>query len=321
MKERILITGGCGYIGDAVVQYILENGDEPVVLDNLMYGGSYMRPVQFIGGDITDYKLIHKIMRKHGGFDSVVHLAAIVGDGACAAMRERTIEVNQKATEVLVTECDDTNTRLIFASTCSVYGANNDLLNEESPTNPLSLYAGTKLEAEKFIEDCLDDYIIFRLGTLYGLSAEHARIRSDLVANILTYKATRGEVLHIHGGEQWRPLLHVKAAALAFWKAATLKTKETGTFILSEENYKIIDLAETIIKAVGKGNIESTPRKFEDLRNYKVDTTKADNARLSCSHYGLEHGIKEMSKALRDGRIADVWSPEFHNAKYIARNN
>jgi len=320
--RKILVTGGAGYIGDAVVAN-LKTLHRPVVLDNLMYGGSYMRKVPFIRADITDYTKMEKIMKRHGGFDAVVHLAAIVGDGACAVNPGRTVEVNQKATEVIADLCKKTRTRLIFASTCSVYGANNELLDENSPTNPLSLYAATKLEAEKYIEDVLDDYVIFRLGTLFGMSAEHARIRSDLVANILTYRAALGETLTVFGGEQWRPLLHVRDAANQFVKAVgypTWQDIEPGIYILAAENYTILELAKTIIKTVGKGTIETTSMKFEDLRNYRVSTKKIKESGQS-TMIGLAAGIQEMAKTIMDGRIADIWSPEFHNAKYIGAMN
>ena len=318
-NKRILITGGAGYIGDSVAHFLTHMNDTDVhVLDSLIYGGAYMRPIPFFRTDITNYVEMDRLLRNNGGFDSVVHLAAIVGDGACAVNPEKTIEVNEKATKVLADICQDTNTRLIFASTCSVYGANNDLLDEESPTNPLSLYAGTKLNAEKYIRENVKDHIIFRLGTLFGMSSEHARIRCDLVANILTYKAALGQKLTVFGGSQWRPLLHVQDAGLAFANAACNRFRP-GTYILSRQNITISDLADMIVDEVGHGEVEKTEAKFEDLRNYKVDNSKAYASHFY-SVYGLRAGIAEMSKIMKEGRIANVWSSEFHNAKFTKEN-
>lgn len=311
---RILVTGGAGYIGDAVVEFLLGYHYDVVVLDDLIYGGTYMRDVEFIRADITDFDKMREVF-ENGEFDSVVHLAALVGDGACAIDPRRTSEVNLRATENLVRLCNEFNTRFVFASTCSVYGANNDVLDEFSKTNPLSVYAQTKLAAEHIIVSESRNYTIFRLGTLFGMSTDHARIRCDLVANILTYRAARGETLEVHGGEQWRPLLHVKDAARAFALAAVGQF-HCGLFVLSYKNYTIIELAEEIVKTVGNGDIKSTPRAFEDLRNYKVDNLTALLAGFE-PQYTVQDGVREMHEVLKSGRISDIWSPEFHNAQYM----
>lgn len=313
MKKRIIVTGGAGYIGDSVVQILLQTGAEVTVFDSLMYGGAYMRPgVKFVRGDIETNQLVNLIRKDKP--DAVVHLAAIVGDGACQVNPDITIAVNEFATKKLAKVCGSMGVRLVFASTCSVYGSNDDLLNEDSPTNPLSLYAGTKLNAEKGVRERCPDHIIFRLGTLFGMSTEHARIRCDLVANILTYKGIQGQAITVFGGEQWRPLLHVRDAGLMFARAA-LGSGVPGTYIISRENTKICDLADKIRQWTG-AKIFKTKAKFEDLRNYRVDTTKAAKEGFNPTK-SLDDGISEMVRVLSEGRIADVWSPEFHNAKYV----
>jgi len=288
-----------------------------------MYGGAYMRGVgntnlHFYNLDITDIRL-DQIFAKHNP-DAVVHLAGIVGDGACQVNPERTIEVNETAVKTIADLCRDFDSRLIFASTCSVYGVNNDILDENSPTNPLSLYAGTKLNAEKFVA-CVDNHIIFRLGTLFGLSTEHARIRCDLVVNILTYKAMQGNNLTVFGGEQWRPLLNVLDTGRIFAEAAL--SDEIGTYILSYENYKIIDLAKQVqdtCSLVADVKIDITESKFEDLRNYKVDRSKMLKQSNFLPVINLDHGIADMRDVMMQGRIADVWNLAFHNAKYMEKN-
>lgn len=312
---NILVTGGAGYIGDSVVESLIWPFGEHrvVVMDNLIYGGSYLRDVKFIRADVRDTAVVKHTIETNN-IDTVIHLAAIVGDGACSANPEYTIDVNENATRRLVDICKELNVKMVFASTCSVYGANNDVLTEDSPTKPLSLYAGTKLNSEKYIEDNLDNYVIFRLGTLFGLSSHYARLRCDLVANILTYKAVLGETLHVFGGEQWRPMLHVRDAAFAF---ATAAIKDgvfpIGKYILSKENVTIGNLADRIIESVGAGEVIKTDAKFEDLRNYKVDNSKSKfEPTLS-----IEAGIKEMARVVREGRISNVWDSKYHNAKYI----
>jgi len=318
---KILVTGGAGYIGDSAVDFLLKVGHEVTILDNLMYGHSYMRQhdnLTFVRGDITDYALLADLISMQ---NAVLHLAAIVGDGACAANPERTIEVNQDATEEIARLCKMFGVRMVFASTCSVYGANNNSLDEDSPTNPLSLYAGTKLKAEEFVRQVPNHYI-FRLGTLFGLSTEHARLRCDLVANVLTYKACLGEQITVFGGEQYRPLLHVRDAgelmSLACTKSDNLKFPggSYGTYILARTNYKMVSLAQSIlfICDLPESQLTIAPMPFEDQRNYKVSSTR--RGKFWLTRYSLDVGISEMKKIIDEGRIANVWDVQHHNARY-----
>lgn len=311
---RVLVTGGAGYIGDSVVENLLEGGHDVSVIDKLMYTNSYMREgVSFLGEDIRTDGVIFDLA-KHGVWDTIIHLAAIVGDGACQANPEETVSINEDFVNNLVNHINP-KTRLIFASTCSVYGANNNILDESSETNPLSLYAGTKLNAEKHISRH-PNHVIFRLGTLFGLSSPFGRIRSDLVANILTFKACEGKKLTVFGGGQWRPMLHVRDAGRIFAEAA--EADFTGTFILSCKNYRISDLAHTIMKIVdGNGGMEITDMKFEDLRNYKVSNKKSIDVGI-ISEISIEDGIMEiMLKYKLEGRIKNPWLTQYNNAKFI----
>jgi nucleoside-diphosphate-sugar epimerase len=330
--KNILVTGGAGYIGDCVVENLLNAGCNVTVVDNLMYGGTYMRrhltktsmgtqlnihhgdgTLTFRSMDIRDEKKLTWLLSTFD-WDAVVHLAAIVGDGACAARPDLTVAVNEVATKNIAAICAARNIKLIFASTCSVYGANNDMLDEQSPTNPLSLYAGTKLAAEKFVKEVPGHYI-FRLGTVFGVSTEFARLRCDLVANVLTYKAINGEALTVFGGEQWRPLIHVRDVGRLFALAA-LTDKPVGTYILSSGNFMIKDVAKLITKIVAPVPLNITDMKFEDLRNYKVSSAKAIANGFE-TQMTLIDGIGEMRNVVMEGRVADVWNPAFHNAKYI----
>jgi nucleoside-diphosphate-sugar epimerase len=312
MSKKIIVTGGAGYIGDAVVQFLLQCNAEVLVVDNLMYGGSYMRQgIRFCNLDIRSHLLDDVILKYNP--DAVIHLAAIVGDGACQVNPEETMSINENATRRIAELCALVDARLVFASTCSVYGSNNETLNEDSKTSPLSLYAGTKINAEKYVAS-LPNHITFRLGTLFGISSEHARIRCDLVANILTFRAMQGKPITVFGGDQWRPMLHVKDAALMFAQAA-LDMGRPGTYIVSKENVKIIDLARDISRQTG-AKIIQTDAKFEDLRNYKVNTSKATSEGF-IPKKSVADGILEIKKVLQEGRISNVWANPFHNARYV----
>ena len=142
--------------------------------------------------------------------DAVIWLAALVGDGACAINPELTFEINAESVRFLA---QNFKKRIVFLSTCSVYGAQEGLLDETSTINPLSEYASSKVQAEEYLQD--SNAIIFRLGTLFGISDEFSRIRLDLVVNILVTKAFTEGKLTVFGGDQWRPLLHVTDVANA----------------------------------------------------------------------------------------------------------
>lgn len=322
LRNKVLITGGAGYIGDAVVELLLELGHSVTIVDNLLYGGAYMRglknpKLEFINLDITDSKTLLDILKMEK-WRAVIHLAAIVGDGACAVNPERTIQANEEATKVIANFCRDNNIHMVFASTCSVYGANNDMLDEDSPTNPLSLYAGTKLAAEKYVKE-VPSHIIFRLGTVFGLSTEFARLRCDLIANILTYKAAQGQPLSVFGGDQWRPMVNVLDVAYNIARAALLGQNWSGTYILSHKNFRVIDIANTI-KEIIDCEVNITEMKFEDQRNYKVNNSKAIAAGFLCKTILLD-GILKMYEVMGSGRIANIWSPAFHNEKYLRNNS
>lgn len=320
---KVCVTGGAGYIGDAAVKNLLDQKHYVTILDNLMYGGMYIRQhpkLKFVCGDITDVNLLRELVPQH---DAILHLAAIVGDGACAADPERTIAVNLDATVKIAELCVLYNKQLTFASTCSVYGASNEYLTEDSPTNPLSLYAGTKLKAEEFVREVPHHYI-FRLGTLFGLSTEHARFRSDLIVNILTLKAVMGQKLTVFGGEQYRPLLHVRDAGELMSTSCVRKIspfakgKDTyGTYILARQNSTILEIAQIIASVcnIPFREIEITELPFEDQRNYRVSSSRRGNYWLT--RIPLSIGVYEIAQVAKEGRIADVWNKAYHNAKYI----
>lgn len=325
--KKVFITGVCGYLGDAVVQELLEAGNYVYGIDNLTFGGTYLREHElfdFYNIDVRDKDAVFSILDEIKP-DAIIHLAAIVGDVACAVNPNKTKSINVDSTEYIARYCKDNNIRMVFASTCSVFGASNDVLVEESKTGPLSLYAATKLIAEDFIKDVKG--FIFRMGTLYGLSTSFARIRCDLVSNIMTIKSIENQPLEVYGGEQYRPILHVRDAARIFAMAATKNYKDDcfGTYILSERNYKILDMANRISTLISemtgnKSEINITKMSFEDARNYKVEPAKARCAGFK-THIEFDFGIKEFASFLLEGRIADSWDIRYHNAKYMRENN
>ena len=303
---KILVVGGAGYVGGGIVD-TLSKKNEITVYDSLIYESAYRKDVNFIYGDIRDYKKINSILNN---FDAVVWLAALVGDGACSINPTLTHEINSETVKNLV---KNFNGKIIFLSTCSVYGAQEGVLDENSEVNPLSEYASSKLIAEKYLEE--SDAIIFRLGTLFGISDQFSRIRLDLVVNILTTKALVDKKMSVFGGDQWRPLLHVKDVANAIEHNISTNTK--GIFNLHYKNFKIIEIAEKIKEKIPDVSIETTPLPFQDARNYQVSSDKLKLETGFEASIELTQGIEEMYNLISSNRIKDINDPRYSNQNFL----
>jgi nucleoside-diphosphate-sugar epimerase len=281
------------------------------VYDALLYEETYRKPVDFFFGDVRD----RERLRPHLDWaDAVVWLAALVGDGACALNPEVTVEINQDSVGWLAANFDR---RIVFMSTCSVYGAQDATLDETSPTGPLSAYAVTKLAAERHLEG--KDAIIFRLGTLFGVGDNYSRIRLDLVVNTLTVRAHREGHISVFGGDQFRPLLHVADAAQAVAEAVT--STSTGVFNLHRQNVRIIDLAYQVRNHFPDMVIDRTNVQFQDTRNYRVSSDRAVRELGFRADRSIDQGIEEVKSLLGAGRIRDLDNPRYTNQAFLTTFN
>lgn len=308
MKNKILVVGGAGYIGGSLTDTLLEGDFDVTIYDNLLYEDRYLKTVKFIFGDARDCKKLNSIIHD---YDAVIWLAGIVGDQACAIHKETTQQVNFDSVKWLV---DNYKGKIVFTSTCSIYGINNDLIDELAEPNPLSLYASSKLEAERYIVKNHSNYTIFRLGTLFGLGDRFSRIRLDLVVNALVYKGLSEKLLPINGGEQWRPLLHVRDVGMA--TRFCLKNNISGLYNLGYKNFRIKDIATEIAERIQGVKIQFTDISFEDLRNYKVLNDKMLNTGWT-PRYSLQDGIEEMYLVINQGRIKNLLDTVYSNEKHL----
>lgn len=308
MIKRVLVVGGAGYIGGSVTDSLNTQKIPFTVYDNLTYENQYLKPVDFLYGDVRDTEKLIKLLPK---FTHVIWLAAIVGDGACAIQPHITKQVNEDAVVWLSHYFDG---RIMFTSSCSVYGASNTPVTEDSPTNPLSLYAQTKLEAEKHLSD--NNALIFRLGTAYGLSDTYSRIRMDLAINYMTMHAVKHKQLTIFGGKQWRPFIHVKDIGEII--ANNLDTLATGIYNLATTNSTILDIGEQI-RTVTNCNISITDQKFQDNRNYNAVVTKGlhDGIFSAKTKYTIPYGIREVYDLISSHRIRNPELELYSNEKYL----
>lgn len=309
MKD-ILVVGGCGYIGGFLTDYLSDSNYNVTVYDNLLFESRFMKPCQFIYGDIRDVEKLHQIINN---YDIVIWLAGLVGDGACSVNPELTKELNVDTVKWLV---DNFNGKIVFPSTCSVYGVNNDLITEGAEPNPLSLYAATKLEAERYVLQNKSNALVFRLGTLFGLGDLHSRMRLDLVANILSMKAASGKPLTVFGGQQWRPLLHVRDVSTAILHG--IENEISGLYNLSYENFVISDLAKEIRNVIPDCSVTYTEMKFEDLRNYRVSNQKFLDTGWK-PRFNIRDGISQISNLIYEKRVKNVNDLVYSNAAYMRK--
>jgi nucleoside-diphosphate-sugar epimerase len=309
MSKKVLVVGGSGYIGGLTCDYLIRDGFNVTVYDNLLYENRFLKEIPFIYGDIRDTEKLYEVSRD---YDVVVLMAALVGDPACSVDQSLTEEINYKAIKDFC-EVVPPSKHLIFMSTCSVYGAQDGLLDEESSTNPLSSYASTKLAAEKYILE--KGGTIFRLGTVFGLGDTYSRLRMDLVVNVLTMKAVKEGEITINGGEQWRPIIAVKD--IAEYVTEACKEEYEGIFVLAKENVVIRELGERVGKLIPNTKVNYTEISFQDARNYKVDNSKSLNTFKYKPQVTVEDEVSRMLLMFKENRVQNPEDKVYHNGAYL----
>ena len=320
---NVLVIGGAGYIGSALARQLLDAGYRVRVMDSLMFSdapvaGLIRHPrFELLHADFRHVESLVKAMRN---VDAVIHLAAIVGDPACTIKADLTKEINYAATRLLVEVAKGAGAgRLLFASTCSVYGAADFLMDERTDTSPLSLYAQTKLDSERAILDARSAALhptCLRLATVFGLSP---RPRFDLVVNLLTARAVEEGKIMISNREQWRPFIHVNDVARAFLcvlqsppAAVSGEIFNVGSYHL---NYTLGDVAEMIRQRVPGLHIEY--RENPDKRNYRVSFDKIHSRLGFVCATGLDQGIGEIMRAIDSGQVKNYRDKLFSNYEYL----
>lgn len=322
--RNILVIGGAGYIGSVLSRQLLNEGYRVRVLDSLLFGDASISVLlsnpnfEFL---CADFRHVESLLKATQGIDAVVHLAAIVGDPACTINGDLTTEINYAATRMLIEVCKGVGVnRVVFASTCSVYGASDVLMDERSVTRPVSLYAQTKLDSERVILEASNGTLhptVLRFATVFGLSP---RPRFDLVVNLLTARAIQEGKITIFNNDQWRPFIHVQDVARALTCVLQAPISLVGGEVFNvgsyKLNYSLGQVAEKIRDQTPKLEVEY--KENLDRRNYRVSFDKIHSTLGFTCITGLEEGIAEIKKAVEDGLIKDYRDKVFCNYEFLS---
>jgi nucleoside-diphosphate-sugar epimerase len=297
---KVLITGGAGYLGSTLTKHLLEAGYSVTVLDNLMYDQVTLLHLfgnpkfQFELGDVRDKKLLQELV---GLNDVIIPLAAIVGMPACKANPELTVAVNyQQVADIVEVLRDDQ--KLILPNTNSQYGSSDSIITEESPFNPLSLYAKTKCDAENIMLE-KGNGVSLRLATVFGVSP---RMRTDLLVNDFVYKSVVDGYLVLFEAHFKRNYIHVQDIARTFQFIIENYDKCKGHAFnvgLSTANLSKLELAEKIKSHIPSLVIKQDDFKEDfDKRNYIVSNEKLEALGWK-PIYDLDYGIKQLISAYK----------------------
>lgn len=322
---KILVTGGAGYVGSTLVPLLLAEGHLVTVVDSLLHGGESLLGVwanpafEFVRGDVRDHGQVRALLP---GVDAVVHLAAIVGDPACARDPELSRAVNLESSLALIEESQKAGvSRFIFASTCSNYGRMTDptsYVDEDSELSPVSLYAETKVAIEKALLQSASHNggwcpTPLRFATVFGVSN---RMRFDLTVNEFTMEMLTKKHLVVFGEQFWRPYIHVRDAARGIAKALAAPVEKVSGKVFNvgstDQNFQKQQLVDMIRPHAPDAQVEFV-RKQEDPRDYRVCFSRIQQALNFQITRTVAEGIEEVAHLVRSNIICDFSDKRFRN--------
>lgn len=327
-KKNVLVTGGAGYIGSVLVRLLLKRGYGVTVIDNLTFGGEPIldllndQDFSFYKEDIRNEKAIQKILQENR-FNAVAHLAAIVGDPACAKQPELTRSINWEGSKTLYLAANAVGIKqFVFASTCSNYGKMKDpnsYVDESSELAPVSLYAETKVKFENFLfsqpttNACKPTSL--RFSTVYGLSL---RPRFDLTVNEFTKELSLGRELVVFGEQFWRPYCHVEDLALSVVKVIESDSSKVAFEVFNvgdtNENYQKQMIVDEIQKLIPSSRVKYV-QKNEDPRDYRVSFEKIKKQLGFSVTKKVPDGIAQIKFALENGFIPNPDDSKYKNVQ------
>jgi nucleoside-diphosphate-sugar epimerase len=323
--ETVLVSGGAGYIGSVLVRLLLKENYHVKVLDKLKFGGESIVELlnypefEFIYGDVRKKEDVVKALDH---VDYVVHLAAIVGDPACAKEPDLARSTNLEGSRMLYETAESFGVRkFLFASTCSNYGKMKDpdaFVDENSELTPVSLYAETKVGAETFLlsrdknNTCKPTCL--RFSTVYGLSP---RIRFDLTVNEFAKELAMGRELVVFGEQFWRPYCHVIDLARSMVLVLKAEPEKVSFNVFNvgdtSENYTKQMIVDEIKKVLPEAKIKYV-KKTEDPRDYRVSFTKINKELDYHITKRVPDGIEQVIRIIRDHFLLDPDEIKYKNS-------
>jgi nucleoside-diphosphate-sugar epimerase len=336
MTDRhVLITGGAGYIGSILTSELLRANYRVTVLDSLLFGGESIVPFlhhpnfHFVKADVTENRAVRDSLKRDWKKpDAVVHLAAIVGFPACQAVgKQVSWKYNVEATKNVYGQSADLGVeRFVFASTYSNYGLSEDgkPVTEESPLNPQSLYAETKIAAEEFLlsqKDSVCAPLLFRFATLYGISP---RTRFDLIVNQFVLDAFTKRSLIIYQRGYSRSFVHIRdvVRGVIIGLEAEQEKVRGQVFNLGTDNgnYSKNDIVNFILRRMPETVVEYKDLTFGgDMRDITVSFEKIKRVLGFDTTLDVDDGVREVLFALKTGLIKDPSDDRYRNAQFIVQ--
>lgn len=321
-SQHAVVVGGAGYIGSVLSRQLLEAGYRVTVFDNLLFGEDSVRELKgspeftLVPGDLRHISDFSALLQDR--VDAVILLGSLVGEKACDQDPRHTADINFLGAKLAAEASKYYGVpRFIFASTDSAYGIQEGTMYEDSPLNPISLYARLKMEVEREVLALGGGGFhptVLRMATIYGFSP---RMRFDLVINILSLRAWLDNRITVFGGEQWRPLVHVADAARAYLLCLQADVDKVDGQVFNvgsnEQNYQVGTLGDMVARVFTGVEIETVPQ-TPDLRDYHVNFDKIGQALGYQVEHSVEDGIEEIRRALDQGSIADHTDRKYYNA-------
>src|SRR5688572_18820170 len=336
MTDRhILITGGAGYIGSILTSELLRANYRVTILDSLLFGGEAIVPFMnhpnfhFIKTDVTESRAVRDAIKKDWDKpNAVIHLAGIVGFPACQAVgKQVSWKYNVDATKMVFEQSADLGVeRFVFASTYSNYGLseNGKPVTEESPLNPQSLYAETKIAAEEYLlsqKDLTCAPLLFRFATLYGVSP---RTRFDLIVNQFVLEAFTKRQLIIYQRGYSRSFVHIRdlVHGVIMGLEAEQNKIRGQVFNLGTEhgNYSKDDIVQLVLKRIPETVVEYKDLTFGgDMRDISVSFAKIKKVLGFNTTLNVDDGVRDLLFALKAGIIRNPTDEKYRNARFIVQ--